>query len=61
MKHLYLVSWLVLCAPLPALCEDDVGHLYLNPYLGGIRPDKPWGGKGSTALYGLELQLNVSI
>jgi hypothetical protein len=36
-----------LCSPLTALADEgDVGRWYVNPYVGGITPDKPWGAKG---------------
>jgi len=60
MTPLVLVSLLVLCVPLTALAQAEVGHWYLNPYFGGVTPDKPWGGKGSTALYGLDIGTNFS-
>ena len=38
------------CCPLAAVA-DDVGHWYLSPCVGGITPDKPWGGTGGAVLY----------
>lgn len=60
MRPLVLVSLPVLCVALTALAQDEVGQWYFNPYLGGITPDKPWGAKGSTALYGLDIGTNFS-
>jgi hypothetical protein len=33
---------------------------YVNPYLGGITPDKPWRATGNAALYGLNIGMNLS-
>ena len=60
MRRVFLVSLLVLCLPRTAPAQDEVGHWYLNSYFGGITPDKPWGGKGSTALYGLDIGADFS-
>jgi len=60
MATLVLVSLLALCAPLTALAQDEVWHWYLNPYLGGFTPDKPWRAKGEAPLYGLDIGTNVS-
>ncbi|MGO9038076.1 MAG: outer membrane beta-barrel protein [Steroidobacteraceae bacterium] len=60
MRPLVLVNLMILCLPHTALAQDEVGHWYLNPYFGGITPDKPWGGKGSTALYGFDIGTNFS-
>jgi hypothetical protein len=59
MRCLVLVS-LLICAPLPGRGEDRAGSWYLNPYLGGIAPDKPWGSKGSSALFGLDVGMHLS-
>ncbi len=58
MRLIFLMSLLVSCIPPTALAQDEIGHWYLNPYIGGITPDTPWGGKGSTALYGLGLSFS---
>ena len=60
MTTLFLLSLLVLCVPLTAFAQDDVGHWYLNPYFGGVTPDKPWQAKGSAALYGFDIGANFS-
>jgi hypothetical protein len=43
-----------------AEAADDPGHWYLNPCVGGITPDKPWGGTGSAVLYELDVGKNLS-
>ena len=60
LRHLFLMSSSALCIPLTALAQDEVGMWYVNPYGGGITPDKPWGGKGSTALAGLDIGTKFS-
>jgi len=55
-----LVSLLTAYAPLTGRGQDRFGSWYLNPYFGGITPDKPWGGKGSSALFGLDVGMPVS-
>ena len=55
MKRWFLVQLLFLCAPFTAHAQDEAGDWYFNPYLGGIAPDKPWGGKGGSALYGVDI------
>ncbi len=60
MRRLSLVSRLALCVPLTAFAQDEGGYWYLSPYFGGITPDKPWGGRGSTALYGLDIGSSFS-
>jgi hypothetical protein len=60
MRRLCLLSLLVFCCPLRALADGDTESWYLNPYLGGIVPDKPWGGKGSALLYGLDVGRSLS-
>ena len=59
MRRLALPGVLVLCNPL-AVAADDAGHWYLNPGVGGITPDKPWGGSGSAILYELDVGKNLS-
>jgi len=60
MRPLWLLSLLVFCSPVLALAREDAEWWYLNPYLGGIVPDKPWGGNGSTVLYGLDIGRSLS-
>jgi hypothetical protein len=38
----------------------EVGSWYLNPYLGGITPDKPWHASGSAVVYGVDVGMNLS-
>jgi hypothetical protein len=54
------LSLLLLCAPLAALAQDEAASWYVSPSLGGITPDKPWGGNGSAALYGLDIGTRFS-
>jgi len=60
LRHLFLMSSLAPCIPLTAIAQDEVGQWYVNPYGGGITPDKPWGGKESTALAGLDIGTKFS-
>jgi len=60
MRRLCLLSVLIISHPLTALADEGVGRWYLNPYFGGIAPDKPWGGNGSALLYGLDIGTNFS-
>lgn len=66
MRRLFSLSLILpglaaLCGPLTALGEEDeVGRWYLNPYAGGITPDKPWGAKGGSVLYGLDVGMNFA-
>ena len=60
-------SLLILSVPLTALGQDQyghwydgVGHFYVNPYAGGITPDRPWLATGSQADFGLDLGYNFS-
>ena len=57
---LFIVSLLTVCAPVTARGQDREESWYLNSYFGGITPDKPWGGKGSSALYGLDVGMYLS-
>jgi Outer membrane protein beta-barrel domain len=59
-RRQFLVQLLLLCLPLTAHAQDAAADWYLNPYLGGITPDKPWGGKGAAALYGVDIGTNLS-
>jgi len=60
MRCLLLVGLLCLCAAHAGHGEEPARSWYMNPYLGGITPDKPWGGNGSAALYGLDVGKNLS-
>ncbi len=60
MSRLFLAGILVLCVPLLAHAQYDLAYWYLNPYLGRIAPDKPWGGRGSSPLYGFDIGTNIS-
>lgn len=60
MRRACLLSLWALWLPLVALAEDDAQRWYLNPYVGGIVPDKPWGGRGSALLYGLDIGMRLS-
>jgi len=52
-------SLLMLCCPL-ASAADEAGQWYVNPSIGGITPDKPWGGTGGAVLYGLDVGTHLS-
>jgi hypothetical protein len=60
MRPRCLLSLLILCSPVIALAGENAERWYLNPYVGGIVPDKPWGGNGSTVLYGLDIGRSLS-
>jgi OmpA-OmpF porin, OOP family len=59
MKRLVTALWLMF-APLPALAGDEVGHWYLDPYVGGIAPDTYWQTTGNQALFGLAIGKHLS-
>ena len=59
-RRVWRLSLLLLCVPLVALAQDEAPSWYLSPSFGGITPDKPWGGKGSAALYGLDIGTRLS-
>lgn len=54
----YICGALLAALPLAAYAGDEADHWYLNPYAGGITPDKLWGGNGATFLYGLDIGKN---
>lgn len=54
MRDLLLTGLLVLGVPRPALAQLSEDW-YVNPYLGGITPDKPWHASGSGGIYGLDI------
>jgi hypothetical protein len=56
----WTVCLLMLCVPLTAHGQSAGGEWYVNPYLGGITPDKPWGATGSAALIGVDLGAKLS-
>jgi hypothetical protein len=60
MRRQFLVPLLLLCIPFTVHAQDELAGWYVNPYLGGIIPDKPWGGKGGTALFGIDIGRNLS-
>jgi len=43
--HYYAL--LLACLPLAASAGDEVGHFYIDPYVGGITPDSKWDGNTS--------------
>jgi hypothetical protein len=51
---LLLTGLLMLGVPLPVSAQVS-GSWYVNPYLGGITPDKPWHATGAGAAYGLDI------
>jgi OmpA-OmpF porin, OOP family len=50
-----LASLLVSCPPVATIAQTTPGSWYVNPDVGGIIPDKPWGARGSAPLFGLDL------
>ncbi len=55
------VSALLASTPLLSYGGDEVGHWYLDPYIGGITPDAGWHTKEGVNLdYGLGLGKNLS-
>jgi hypothetical protein len=59
MRGLRLVGMLPLGVPLAALAQIS-GSWYVNPYAGGITPDKPWHATGTGAVYGLDVGADLS-
>lgn len=59
MRHL-LAAVLILGAPALACAGDEVGHWYLDPYVGGITPDSDWSSTGTTVDYGFAIGHNFS-
>jgi hypothetical protein len=57
-KALALAGLLMLCVPCTGDAQD--GDWYVSPYLGGITPDKPWGGTGSAGVLGIDLGRQLS-
>ena len=56
-----LVELLLMLASAAALAGDEAGHWYINPYVGGISPDKTWAGStNSQLLYGIDVGHNLS-
>jgi hypothetical protein len=55
-----LVSVLAVGFVLAERAQAAPEQWYLNPYIGGIMPDKPWHGRGSAALFGLDAGANLS-
>ena len=55
--HYYAL--LLACLPLAASAGDEVGHWYIDPYVGGISPDNKWDGN-TTGLGGLAFGYHLS-
>jgi hypothetical protein len=55
MRCCFLLGWVILWIPAAGLAQDASGPWYLNPYLGGITPDKPWHAAGAAVVYGLDI------
>jgi hypothetical protein len=53
-----IAALLVLSVAFPARGQLSGG--YLNPFLGGITPDKPWHANGAGAVYGLDFGGNLT-
>ncbi|MBS0366818.1 MAG: OmpA family protein [Proteobacteria bacterium] len=51
---------LAFAAPVAASAGDEVGHWYLNPYVGGISADSIYTTKGSDLLYGIGFGRHLS-
>jgi OmpA-OmpF porin, OOP family len=50
----FAIALVLACAPFLAHAGDEVGHWYLDPYVGGMTPDNEWELKhGATLDYGL--------
>jgi Outer membrane protein beta-barrel domain len=58
-RGLLLTGLLVLGVPRLALAQLSEDW-YVNPYLGGITPDKPWHASGSGGIYGLDIGTALS-
>jgi hypothetical protein len=50
---------LMLGVTLPATAQVS-GGWYVDPYLGGLTPDKPWHATGTGAVYGLDIGTDLS-
>lgn len=60
MKRL-VVGLLMCCAPLASFAGDEVGHWYLEPYVGGMTPDADWETRRGAQLdYGFAIGNNLS-
>src|SRR5579862_4908967 len=60
MKRL-VVGLLMCCAPLASFAGDEVGHWYLDPYVGGMTPDADWQTRRGTQFdYGFAIGNNLS-
>jgi OOP family OmpA-OmpF porin len=56
-----LLGLLMLVAPAAGLAGDEAGHWYINPYAGGISPDKTWAGSTTSRLLsGIDVGNNLS-
>jgi OOP family OmpA-OmpF porin len=56
-----LLGLLTLVAPAAAPAGDEAGHWYINPYFGGISPDKTWAGSSNSQLLsGIDVGNNLS-
>ncbi len=56
----YLGALLALL-PVAAPAADEVGHWYVDPYIGGIKPDHDWGAPSSNAFdYGIAFGKHLS-
>jgi hypothetical protein len=60
LRLLVLTLTVALSGPPDACAQSASAQWYLNPYLGGITPDKPWGATGSAALIGLDAGVDLS-
>jgi hypothetical protein len=60
MQCRFLLGLVTLWIPLAGLAQDAIGYWYLNPYLGGITPDKPWHATGAAVVYGVDIGTQVT-
>jgi hypothetical protein len=60
LRRLLVPPLVLFCAALLAQQPPQDPSLYLSPYAGGLTPDKPWHARGTGALLGLELGVNLS-
>jgi hypothetical protein len=57
----FLFGLLIACVPLLTYGGDEVGHWYLDPYVGGMTPDNGWQVKeGANLDFGLAIGNNLS-
>jgi hypothetical protein len=55
----FILTALLLGAPVAVQAQSAPATFDLNPYIGGISPDKPWRARGSAPLYGFDLGIGL--